>query len=128
MNNNPEPFANTPAFCAALGWFYAVWSATELNIDCAIGKLKNISPEQTHTLVAKLNFGPKVEMLRSLLPNSDYQNVPELQEFLTRIEEESLRNVFAHSFLASDSQSVRLYIVLRATIPLKAISSQWMAF
>ena len=45
-------------------------------------------------------------MLRSLLPNSDYQNVPELEEFLTRIEEESLRNVFAQSFLASDPQSV----------------------
>jgi len=101
-----KPFANTPEFCAALGWFYAVWSNTELNIDYAIGKLENISPEKTHALVAKLKFSDKVKLLRVLLNKSAYTNIDKLQQYLNRIEKDSLRNAFSHSFLASDADSV----------------------
>jgi len=101
-----KPFANTKEFCAALGWFYAIWSSTELNIDCIIGKLKGTPPEQTHALLAGLKFSGKLKLLRSLLSESGLPNVAELNEFLERIENDTLRNTFAHSFLASDPDSV----------------------
>jgi hypothetical protein len=101
-----KPFAQTAQFYGHLGWFYAVWSATELNIDLTIGKLLKLPPEQTHALLAGLQFGRKAALLRSLLTKSDYPNVPELKGFLTRIRTESLRNVFSHSFIFSDIDSV----------------------
>jgi hypothetical protein len=103
---HPNAFANTHRFYGLFGWFHAVWTATELNIDWAIGKLKRIPPGQTHPLVAKLKFSNKVAMLRSLLRDSDYKNRAELEEFLSRIEKDALRNAFAHSFLASDAETV----------------------
>jgi len=60
----------------------------------------------THRLVAALKFSKKVKLLRSLLDKSEYGNVAQLQDFLDRIENNSLRNVFAHSFLASDVSSI----------------------
>src|SRR3974390_3555954 len=91
-----KPFAYTQRFYAHLGCFYAVWSATELNIDWAIGKILKLSHEQTHVLVARMQFGRKAALLRSLLPKSDYANASEIKGFLTRIRKESLRNVFSH--------------------------------
>jgi hypothetical protein len=38
MLKKPESFAHTAAFYAALGWFYTVWTRTELTIDCATWK------------------------------------------------------------------------------------------
>ena len=78
----------------------------ELNVDFTICKILRITPEQTHALVAGLHFGPKAALLRSLLPTSSFKNVSELKGFLTRITRESLRNVFTHSFIASDEHSV----------------------
>ena len=106
MTTTPKPFANTPQFYAALGWFHAVWSGTELNIDYAIGRLKKMPPEQTHALVAGLRFSDKIKMLKQLLSKSDYGNVSELEQYLTRIESNSLRNTFSHSFLVSNSNTV----------------------
>ena len=77
-----------------------------MNIDCAIGKLKKIPPKEAHAVAAKLRFSGKVETLRALLPNSEYKNATELDEFLTRIEDDALRNTFTHSFLASDEGTV----------------------
>ena len=56
--------------------------------------------------MAGLHFGPKAALLRSLLATSNFKNVSELKGFLTRITRESLRNVFTHSFIASDEHSV----------------------
>lgn len=109
LQRKTRPFANTGDFYTALGRFYAVWSAVELDIDCAIGKLKQLPPEEAHRLVAAMKFSKKLDVLRFLLDNSKYENVAQLKEFLDRIENETLRNVFAHSFMASDSSSVSFY-------------------
>jgi hypothetical protein len=106
MSEKPIPFANTHTFYAHFGWFYATWTAMELDVDLAIGKILKITPEQTHALVAGLQFGPKAALLRSLLPSSDYKNVEQLKGFLTRVTKESLRNVFTHSFIVSDAEGV----------------------
>src|SRR5262249_16746436 len=74
-----------------------------------IGRLKMIPAEQTHRLVAGLRFSDKLKLLRSLLDQSHPANLEQLREFLDRIENDSLRNVFAHSFLASDTSSVTFY-------------------
>jgi hypothetical protein len=103
---NPKAFAHSQRFYGFFGWFHAVWIATELNIDCAIGKILKIPPEQTHALVGALEFGRKAAILRSLLPKSEYKNVPEIKGLLTRIRKESLRNVFTHSFIASDEETI----------------------
>jgi hypothetical protein len=34
------PFANTPEFYTALGYFFAFWGRAELAIDCAIWKTR----------------------------------------------------------------------------------------
>src|SRR5262249_50815584 len=101
-----KPFANTPRFYSHLGWFHAAWTAMDLDVDFAIYKLLKITPEQTHALVAGLEFGRKTALLRSLLSQSDLKNKDQLKGFLTRISKESLRNVFSHSFIASDEHSV----------------------
>ena len=101
-----KSFVQTERFYGHLGRFYAVWNATELNIDWVIGKILKITPEQTHALVAGMMFGRKAALLRSLLPKSDYKNVSELKGFLTRLKNESLRNVFTHSLIFSDLDGV----------------------
>jgi hypothetical protein len=106
MTEKMVQFANTERFYSHFGRFYATWTAMELNIDFTICKILRITPEQTHALVAGLHFGPKAALLRSLLPTSNFKNVSELKGFLTRITRESLRNVFTHSFIASDEHSV----------------------
>jgi hypothetical protein len=109
MTEKPNlPFANTAQFYAHLGWFYSAWSSVDLSVDLAICRCLKISPEQTHMLVAGLEFGRKTALLRSVLSTSGYTvaEVEKLKGYLTRISKESLRNVFAHSFLASDTESV----------------------
>jgi hypothetical protein len=106
MATKSIPFANTDGFYRHLGLFYASWSAMDLDVDYAIGKLLKITPEQTHALVAGLEFGRKTALLRSLLTQSHYKNVEELKGYLTYFRKLSLRNVFTHSFIASDQKRV----------------------
>ena len=62
-----RPFANTPAFYGALGWFYAVWSQTELAIDCAIWKASGTEKaERAHERAARTKFSDKCKHLRTL--------------------------------------------------------------
>jgi hypothetical protein len=107
MPDKPVPFANTPAFYSALGWFYAVWSATELAIDCAIWKaLGTETAEEAHERSARTRFSEKCAQLRTLLESAEIPHGEKVKELLTQIEHHSMRNVFAHSFLASDEHSV----------------------
>jgi hypothetical protein len=104
--SNPKPFANTERFYLHFGRFYATWTAVELTIDCAIGKILKLTPKHTHAFVGPLEFGRKAAILRSLLPSTDYQNVEEIKRLLTLITKRSLRNAFSHSFIVSDTETV----------------------
>jgi hypothetical protein len=55
------PFANTPEFYTALGYFFAAWSRTELAIDCAIWKARGTqeTAEEAHARVAHMKFADK---------------------------------------------------------------------
>jgi hypothetical protein len=107
MPEKVKPFANTDEFYIALGGFYAAWRRTDLAIDCAIWKaLETATPEQVHERVASMTFGCKCEYFRSLLATSKFKKIETVKDLLTRITDHSMRNVFAHSFLASDEHSV----------------------
>jgi hypothetical protein len=102
-----RPFANTPAFYSALGWFYAVWSQTELAIDCAIWKASGTeTAERAHERAARTKFSDKCKHLRTLLDGGRIPHGEKVKDLLTQIETHSMRNVFAHSFLATDEHSV----------------------
>jgi hypothetical protein len=106
MSKRPKPFANTIPFYTMLGLFYAAHSSAELTLDCAICRVLKLTPEQTHVLVATWEYGRKAAVLRSLLKGSAYNNKEaEIKGYLTKIGK-SLRNTFAHSFLASDEHHV----------------------
>jgi hypothetical protein len=102
-----RPFANTPAFYTALGLFYAAWSRTELAIDCAMWKAAGTeTAERAHERSARTKFSDKCKHFRTLLDCGKIPNDEKVKDLLTRIEQESMRNVFAHSFLATDEHSV----------------------
>jgi hypothetical protein len=105
------PFATSDEFYHRLGLFYAAWSRTDLVIDCAIWKALAVTPAQAHKRVAAMNFGRKCDAFRNLLPASTkFENIDEVKGLLTRITDHSMRNVFAHSFLASDEGSSVTFI------------------
>ena len=101
-----EAFARTKKFYGLFGLFYSAWSAAELNIDLTIGKLLGTAPAQTHALLAGMQFGRKAALLRALLSKSDYANASELKGYLTGMQRKWLRNVFTHSYIFSDMDSV----------------------
>src|SRR5262245_41976369 len=108
-SQHPErqlPFANTNEFYAALGMFYAAWSRTDLVIDCAIWKAGTETPTEVHKRVAALKFKDKCKHFRGLLRVSTFENIDEIETLLTLIADHAKRNEFAHSFLASDGDSV----------------------
>jgi hypothetical protein len=102
-----RPFANTSAFCTALGLFYAAWSRTELAIDCAIWKASGTeTAERAHERAARTKFSDKCKHLRTLLDGGKIPHGEKVKDLLAQIEHHSMRNVFAHSFLATDEHSV----------------------
>jgi hypothetical protein len=106
MPEKPMPFANTAAFYAALGCLYAAWSRAELAIDCAVWKaLGTETAEQAHERSAGMRFSDKCKQFRTLLDGGNIPNGEKVKELLTGIESYG-RNVFAHSFLASDEHAV----------------------
>jgi hypothetical protein len=103
----PKGFAYTTEFYTALGMFHAVWGQIELTIDCAIWKAMGTETEQeAHKRVASMKFGKKLKKLRTLIDNGKFKHSQKVKDLLRRIEDESRRNVFAHSILASDKRSV----------------------
>jgi hypothetical protein len=106
MQEKLMPFANTTAFYAALGCFYAAWSRAELAIECATWKASGTgSAEQAHERSAGMKFGEKCKLLRTLLNDDKIPNSEKVKDLLAQIENYG-RNVFAHSFLVSDEHSV----------------------
>jgi hypothetical protein len=98
--------ANQPDFLAAVGLFYSMWSANDITVDCAIGKLLKLPADETHLLTAGIDFNRRASLLRVLLNRSTLPRKPQIISALNTIQNESLRNVFAHSFLQSDETTV----------------------
>jgi hypothetical protein len=89
-----------------LGWFHSTWLSTELSVDYLIHKFLRISKTQAHHLLAGMEAGRKMRLLEGLLQRSDHKNKSTLIAQLRKIQNESMRNVFAHSLIWSDEHTV----------------------
>lgn len=89
-----------------LGWFHSTWLSTEITVDYLIHKFLRISKQQAHHLLAGMEVGRKMRLLEGLLQRSDHKNKSTLIAQLRKIQNESMRNVFAHSLIWSDEHTV----------------------
>lgn len=94
------------AFNAQFGFFYAAWAVAEALLDCALGQFLRLGDAETHLLTAGMPYGRKAALLRSLINRSNHANKAMLIHKLKVMQNESLRNVFAHSYLASDDKII----------------------
>jgi hypothetical protein len=94
-------------FSSYLGTFHAAWSSAELTVDYMIHKLLRISRLQAHHLLAGMEIGRKMRLLDGLLARSDLKNKAELLGGLRKMQNDSMRNVFAHSYIWSDEHYVK---------------------
>lgn len=90
-----------PNFLAAMGTFYNAWSTAEITIEFAIGKFLDLPHDETHLMTASMEFNRKANFARVLITRSGDPKQGDLIKALNTIQNESLRNVFAHSFLRS---------------------------
>ena len=65
-----------------------------------------ISPEQTHLITASIDFGRRAQWLRELVRASKFSNKAALLGALNAIQNDSKRNIFAHSYLSADEKNV----------------------
>ena len=106
MTHEPKWLAFDIKFTTIFGLFHVGWSVAESAIDYAIGQFLQLASEQTHLLTAGIDHGRKIMLLRDLIARSDHANRTELLRTLKIIQNESLRNVLAHSYIASDDKTI----------------------
>jgi hypothetical protein len=99
-------YANTSHFTNNLGTFYGMWLALEATIDYQIGRLLKQPYTETHILTAGMEFGRKANLLRILISRSDHPNKEHIKRLLTKLQQESKRNIFTHSILHSLADEV----------------------
>jgi hypothetical protein len=94
------------SFLRDLGHFYGLWSALESSLDYMIGRLLKIPHVETHILTVGMEFGRKANLLRTLLARSDHPEKDRIRSLLRKIQNEARRNIFTHSIMHSDAESV----------------------
>jgi hypothetical protein len=102
MLSGKSPGAGTLALTAefqhVLGSFYLLWSSFEFIVDFAIWRFLKLEPTVAHLMTAGLDFNRKARLLRGVIKRSGHTKTAQLQTALNEIQNESKRNVFAHSF------------------------------
>jgi hypothetical protein len=98
--------ALTVPFTCLVGRFYGMWASLEASIDYSIGRLLKIPHTDTHILTAGMEFGRKANLLRALLTRSDDPDRDKIKSLLTKLQNEARRNIFTHSLMFSDENSV----------------------
>ena len=93
-------------FSLFLGQFYQLWSGVEMLSSLAVGILLNIPDEETHLLTARMEFSRKAGLIRELLQRRTNPKKSEIKSALNKLQNESKRNVFAHSIILSSEHSV----------------------
>ena len=100
------PVAGSKEFSAWLGVFYVTWSIAENEMAQAIEAQLRLPHFETHLLTARMEFSRKAALLRALISRSDHPNKAAIKGALNKIQNKSKRNVFAHSFLATNETEV----------------------
>jgi hypothetical protein len=94
------PFALSSNFALFVGLFYVNWSRIETTIDYAIGKFLNVSDKQAHIITTYIDFGRKASWLRELVKDSSDPKQGDIIKALNAIQNDSKRNIFAHSYIS----------------------------
>jgi len=93
-------------FLLWLGYFHSMWASLELVLCYGIGKFLKMPDEQCHVVTSGMEFGRKITLLRNVVYRSDDPQKQQIIGVLGKIQNESKRNVFAHSFITSDNNTV----------------------
>lgn len=93
-------------FLRTYGMFQGAFASAELTIDFAIGKFLKIANRETHLLTSGMEHGRKIRLLAGIVKGSGYKNESTILGALHKIQNESLRNVFAHSYMISTRTTV----------------------
>jgi hypothetical protein len=96
----------TDEFNMWFGKFHGAWLSVELLVDYAIGFFLETEYEETHHITAGMEIGRKMRLLESLLHRSTHKNKSSLIGYLRKVQNESKRNVFAHSFMDSEPDHI----------------------
>jgi hypothetical protein len=96
----------TDEFNLWFGRFHGAWLSADLTVDYMIGRLLKLRHEQTHRLLAGMETGRKMRILYGLLRDCDLKHRAKALQCLGKLQNESKRNIFAHSFLWSDEHAV----------------------
>lgn len=107
-NNSEDPLklAGKQQFLLLLGMFHAVWSSAELVVDIYLGSLLGLTDEETHVLTAGMELNRKASLIRDLVKQRELPNASTVLKHLGVLQNESLRNVFAHAHIRSNSNEV----------------------
>jgi hypothetical protein len=95
-----------PRFLVFLGSFYATATTIDMTIDMAIGRFLGVSDEAAQMMTAGMMFGSKIRVLRELVRESDHSKKAAILTQLNKVQNESNRNAFTHSYLVNQGESV----------------------
>jgi hypothetical protein len=98
--------ALNPQFHLLLGRFYFVWSIAELETSLLLGKMLSMTNDETHAVTTKMPFNVKANLIRALLKQRKPDNAKAILTALNKIQNNSKRNVFAHSIMMSTNDTV----------------------
>jgi hypothetical protein len=93
-------------FVFFLGAYHGAWLSIDTLLSYSIGRALNIPFEETHILTSGMEFGRKAALLRNLIYRSDKKNKAQIIGLIGKLQNESLRNVFAHSMVTSSKDAV----------------------
>jgi hypothetical protein len=98
--------ANNDRFQQLLGRFNVIWSIVDFESSLVLGNLLGLSHEQTHLLTTKMPFNVKANLIRALLRPQKTDKARAIATAINKIQNQSKRNVFAHSYIMSNATSV----------------------
>ena len=78
----------------------------ELVTAYGISKFLEVSFANTHILTSGMEFGRKSTLLRNLIYRSSHPDKKTSINLIGKLQNESLRNIFAHSFVLSGTRTV----------------------
>jgi hypothetical protein len=94
-----------PNFHKWLGQFHGIWLTLDPVLDYSIGYFLSIPPDDTHIIVAGMEFGRKLRILIDLIRRYPHPQKAELIKQL-KILQGSKRDQITHAYIASDREQV----------------------
>jgi hypothetical protein len=94
-----------PGFHKLLGQFHGIWLSLDPVLDYSIGFFLSIPPEDTHVIVAGMEFGKKLRILIDLIRRYPHPRKAELIKQL-KILQGSKRDQITHAYIASNREQV----------------------